>query len=367
MEPRRAALVTWLILTTVVLLPVLWVLSNYALSLAMAVILSALCASAYRALRGKKIAPWAASAIVTVGLLVGVLGPLAWFVATAVQETIALVSRETADGSLGIERLSTWLVNLPVLHRFIDDPVMLRNQIDSALLTLSRAAGNVALQAVSQVPALVGQGAMCVIAVFFLLVDGPRFYDWITGKLPLPPAIRDTLADSFRGAASAVVLASMAAAATQATILVTGYLLLGIPGPFLAGFAAFILSWIPMVGVVPVWAFGTIWLFATGHPISAVIMLALGLLASTSDNVVRPWVLGGREAMHPLVSLIAILGGLAAFGLVGVFLGPVIVAVAVAVVQTWPAVALYCGVPIAETGLVPDLPPDVPQDPERAH
>jgi predicted PurR-regulated permease PerM len=109
------------------------------------------------------------------------------------------------------------------------------------------------------------------------------------------------------------------------------------------------------VGIVPVWLVGAAWLFGADRTPAAFVMLAAGGVAGVADNVVRPWVLRGREAMHPLVSLLAILGGIERFGLLGVFVGPVFAAMAIGVLEAWPAVAQHSGVPIAGHGHLADL------------
>jgi predicted PurR-regulated permease PerM len=72
----------------------------------------------------------------------------------------------------------------------------------------------------------------------------------------------------------------------------------------------------------------TIYLFATGHPVSGIVMGASGVLIGLSDNILRPWVQGSQDNMHPLIALLAVFGGLAVFGFAGVFLGPVVAACA---------------------------------------
>lgn len=117
------------------------------------------------------------------------------------------------------------------------------------------------------------------------------------------------------------------------------------------------LAWIPTLGTVPVWGSAAIYLYLNGHPVKAGIMVAIGIIVGLVDNVVRPLVLRGREEMHPLVSLVAIIGGLALFGVPGAFLGPLLASLAISILDIWPAVDTYCGIPISGAGaLVPEVP-----------
>jgi predicted PurR-regulated permease PerM len=123
----------------------------------------------------------------------------------------------------------------------------------------------------------------------------------------------------------------------------SAYLLLGVPGAFLGAGATFIFAWIPVLGSTPVWVFGTGYLWFQDSPARAVIMLAVGLICSASDNLVRPLILRGRGDMHPLVSLVAIFGGIEMFGIFGVFIGPILAAILMTLFQIWPVIARRFG------------------------
>lgn len=116
------------------------------------------------------------------------------------------------------------------------------------------------------------------------------------------------------------------------------------PGRFLAAGATFIFAWIPLVGSAPVWIFGMIYLYAQGSLTRMFFMLAAGIITGVADNLVRPAVLKGRSDMHPLVSLLAIFGGLRFFGILGVFLGPILAGALTAVLQIWPVIGRRFGV-----------------------
>ena len=98
-----------------------------------------------------------------------------------------------------------------------------------------------------------------------------------------------------------------------------------------------------MVGSVPVWVVGAAYLYSQGLLAKMVIMMAAGLVIGVVDNFIRPLILEGRGEMHPLVSLVAIFGGIAMFGIVGVFVGPILAAVLIALLQIWPRIAARYG------------------------
>jgi predicted PurR-regulated permease PerM len=77
-------------------------------------------------------------------------------------------------------------------------------------------------------------------------------------------------------------------------------------------------------------------------------MIVIGILTSLVDNFVRPIVLRGRGEMHPLVSLVAIFGGIQMFGLFGVFFGPILAAIVITLMTVWPMVGRRGGLPLPE-------------------
>jgi predicted PurR-regulated permease PerM len=126
-------------------------------------------------------------------------------------------------------------------------------------------------------------------------------------------------------------------------MVIITFVALGIPATALAAGATFILAWIPVLGCLPTFTIAAIWAIAQNAWIKFVLILLAGVLTGFIDNIVRPWVLKGGSDMHPLVSLVAIMGGVEFFGLLGVLLGPVIVATFLACARVWPHLATEAG------------------------
>jgi predicted PurR-regulated permease PerM len=100
------------------------------------------------------------------------------------------------------------------------------------------------------------------------------------------------------------------------------------PSALLLALAAAFASIIPVVGAALIWVPIAIYLLLTGSVWKGVFLLIWGLVVVSSiDNVLRPWVVGGRVELHPLVLLFFIFGGVEAFGFLGLFLGPVVASV----------------------------------------
>ena len=140
-----------------------------------------------------------------------------------------------------------------------------------------------------------------------------------------------------------MIWATVAAAGAQAVVMFFSFLLLGVPGAFLAGGATFVFAWIPFIGSVPVWIAGAIYLYTQDSMSLVITMIVLGMFTGIIDNYIRPLVLKGRDEVHPLVSLVSIFGGIAMFGIVGVFVGPVFTATLISLLQIWPTVGKRFG------------------------
>lgn len=144
---------------------------------------------------------------------------------------------------------------------------------------------------------------------------------WLHSKIPLDDDVRAALGQSFQATTASVVRATFVAAAVQSALMFLGFVVLGVPSAFLAGGATFLAAMIPLVGSAPVWISGAIYLWLQGSVVKMVILAVIGLFIGVVDNVVRPAVLKEGGDMHPLVSLVAIFGGIKSFGMIGVFFG----------------------------------------------
>jgi len=96
------------------------------------------------------------------------------------------------------------------------------------------------------------------------------------------------------------------------------------------------LSLLPVVGAWPVWVPAAIYLFSTGRSGRAIVLIAIcGVLGAIVDNILRPMLLGGRASLNGLLVFISVLGGIAVFGVLGIVLGPIVVATAVGILDVY--------------------------------
>jgi predicted PurR-regulated permease PerM len=340
----RTTLVTFLILLGGAIYLGFKMVRSYLLPVIMGAFLATVSLRIYHFLRSRKLGPKTASTIVTLALVLIIIGPLAGFVEMAISQAATLIkSLSEQQGNFSpkalIERFTEWS---PV-QRLMPDPQTVEKQVTSSIQNLGKLITSSALGAASNLPELLLQLALIGLSCFFFLIDGRKFIDWILFRLPLDRDVQTTLLNSLKETTISSILATLAAAGVQAVLMLLSFLILGVPLAVLAAGATFVFAWIPILGSTPVWIGGAIYLYTQDSPGRAAIMILLGLITSVSDNLVRPLVLKGKGDMHPLLSLVAIFGGIEMFGILGVFVGPVIAAVVVALLNVWPSVGRRFG------------------------
>lgn len=174
-----------------------------------------------------------------------------------------------------------------------------------------------------------------LLASFYLFRDGPALMGLVRALLPLEPDYRERLFAITENVLFASVLSSFAVAAVQGSLGAVAFWLVGIPAPVMWGILMMLAAFIPIVGAALVWGPAAIYFLFTGDYMSAGILTFAGIfVVGTVDNILRPILISGRVELNGLLVLISVVGGIGAFGLLGIVLGPVLIAVAVGVLET---------------------------------
>ena len=170
--------------------------------------------------------------------------------------------------------------------------------------------------------------------VFFLFRDGRSVLARAGDALPLKSGQFERLFTGVSDSIVANVYGCLAVGATEGTLIGLGFWALGVPSPVTWGLVTALASLIPVVGSSSVWGSAAIIFFITGHPWKALIMVAWGVAAvGQIGHVVRFYVVSGRAKMHPLLVFFALLGGVKAFGVLGLFIGPVVLSLTLVVFE----------------------------------
>ena len=177
---------------------------------------------------------------------------------------------------------------------------------------------------------------LMLVALYFLLVDGRALVDWLSDVVPIGKGRTLELLADFRNVSEAVLYSSFATAGVQAVAALAGFLVVGVPQPLFFALATFIMAFIPVLGAASVSFFLAVFLYLSGH-LGPGAALGLGLWSvvgvGLADNLVKPLLMRGRMEVHGAVIFFALVGGLAAFGPVGLAAGPLIVSFFLAIVR----------------------------------
>ena len=278
--------------------------------------------------------PNLAALVSTLTVLVTLIVPFA-ILGVAVERELAdlyrLLSEQSAqDGGWGpwlshtSERFSNWI------RRYVDVPPF---DLKTVVLEQLRRAGATAVtdlaNLVGNIAAFIVDGVISFFTLFFVFRDGREIYDRVEGVVPLRPGQVERLREEIGRTITASVYGGLAVAASQGTLTGLAFVALGIPSPVVWGMAAALFSLVPLLGPALVWGPAAIILFLGGHWVKGMILLAWGaMVVGLADNIIRPYVISEQVRFYPLAIFIALLGGAQAFGLLGLFIGPIVLAVA---------------------------------------
>ncbi|HZU82633.1 MAG TPA: AI-2E family transporter [Polyangiaceae bacterium] len=168
--------------------------------------------------------------------------------------------------------------------------------------------------------------------MYYVLVDWSGIARHLERLLPLDPAHTRALVAEFRDVGRRAFVGTVASAVIQGTLAGIGFMICGVPQPITWAALMSVLTFIPVIGTLLVWVPAAIWLLTTGHLARALMLTAWSLIVvmASNDYVIRPRLVGRGNDAHPLLMLVALIGGISVFGIAGVIVGPVIMSLFVA-------------------------------------
>jgi predicted PurR-regulated permease PerM len=279
-----------------------------------------------------------AAILLTLALALLVLLPAALFIGMLVNEANDAASRLAA--LLKERRISSFadLTSLPLIGHFL---TAIRTQVGISQQELQQMAASLGAKASAVLAALSGMlllgafdaivtFAIALFVLFFLFRDGRQISNAALELLPMDDEARGNLSGSVRNMLVAIFRGSLLCALVQGVIGGTGWWIAGLPNPALAGAAMAVFSLLPIGGTAIVWLPGGVWAFTQGHRGGGIFLLLWGFIAVSlfSDSVLRPRLVRGADELSTLVVFFGVFGGLPAFGLLGIFIGPIALALA---------------------------------------
>lgn len=283
-----------------------------------------------------------AASLMTLLVTVVLLGPIA-AVALALADNVAELGRAaSALVKDGLPDAPSWLASLPWVGQSIHDYWQQfahdSQKLMAALENLAKPAQAAALAG----GRVVGKGALdmaiSVFIAFFFFLHGEALAKRLRVALERLAGARAThLLGIVRGTVTGVIYGILGTGLAQGVLAAIGFAIAGVPGAVLLGVATFFLSVVP-VGPPLVWGGAAIWLFQQGQPGWALFVAAWGFfLVSTVDNVIKPLIISRGSSLPFAIVFLGVLGGILAFGVIGVFLGPTLLAVGYRLATEWTA------------------------------
>ena len=284
-----------------------------------------------------------AALVMTLGMVLTVLLPfliVGLTLADNVKELTQAVRHWIADGP---PAPPTWLAKVPMLgqpateywHDLATDTAKLWAEAQRFIEPVS----SWLLKAGLALGAGVIELALSIFIAFFLFRDGVAVGQRLTATVERIGGERGghllTIASkTVRG----VVYGILGTALAQAVMAGIGFVIAGVPGAALLALLTFFVSVVPVVGTGLVWLPAAIWLFHQGSTGWGIFMLIWGLGVGNLDNIIKPWLISQGSEMPFILIFFGVLGGAIAFGLIGVFLGPTLLAVGFRLVEEWSSV-----------------------------
>jgi predicted PurR-regulated permease PerM len=234
--------------------------------------------------------------------------------------------------------------NLPVTGRALNwlsqyiDVEQLRSQqyITEKLKGLSGQIAGRTLGVVGGIAGVLIEIFFVIFTMFYLFRDGELIINWLRDVLPLERRQSQEVFARTSDVISASVNGVVVIAIVQGALGGLAFWVLGLPGALLWGVVMLFMSMIPMAGAFVVWVPAAIFLALTGHWGKAVLLTIWGAVVIGSiDNFLRPKLVGEKARLHELLIFFSVLGGLQVFGVLGIIVGPVIAAVALALMEVF--------------------------------
>ena len=276
-------------------------------------------------------------------ILIGcaVILPVLWILVLVQRELLGayqMLTRYLADGPHAIPG---FLANIPwvgsqlqqMMDRYRTDPTEITQALSAWTLGSAKNIGGI----LGSVGRNVVNLSLTLLTLFFFFRDGytiVRQSDHVIKRFFADRIDRYVITAGKM--MRAVVYGLLITSLIQGVLAAIGYWIVGLSAPVLFGFLTGVLSIVPLVGTAIVWVPLAIWLLSTGHVWQGVVLLAwCAILVYPADNVLRPMLISSATRVPFLLVMFGALGGLDAFGLVGLFIGPVLLATGLALWREW--------------------------------
>jgi predicted PurR-regulated permease PerM len=179
---------------------------------------------------------------------------------------------------------------------------------------------------------------LIIFTLFFFFIDGQKMLERLMYWTPLSDKYDRLIFKKFRDVSYTVFFSTFMVALVQSTLMATAFFIVGLPA-FFPAIATALLSMIPFFGAWLIWVPAGIYLLAIGHIWQGIFVIVFGAaVISTVDNIIRMFMIKGKAEVHPIFILFSVLGGIAMFGFWGIVIGPLLISLAVTILNIYDEV-----------------------------
>ncbi len=278
--------------------------------------------------------------VMTLLLTTAFVLPLLWLIFLLQGEFVIAYQAASAYMAEGPHKLPDFIAHLPwigerlqdLINEFTNDPAALRSQLSSLAHQWSGELGNL-IGGVGRNAVRLG---FALLTILFIYRDGESLLKQVRKVLRRFLGTRvDGYIIAIGNTTKAVLYGLVLTALAQGLLAGVGYWAAGVRAPVLFGAFTALIALMPF-GTPFVWGALGGWLLFSGNTLAGVGLLLWGaLVVSSVDNLIRPLVISSATQIPFLLVMFGVIGGLASFGLIGMFIGPVIVAVLLALWREW--------------------------------
>lgn len=235
-----------------------------------------------------------------------------------------------ADGALS-GRLPTW-----IQERVDTDPERLKRFVTEQMQNYGSAIVGRSVGMLGNILGAVVKTFFVIITMYYLFRDGDDIVAALPGALPFTVEQSESLLERISQVISASVYGVVSIASLQGLLGGVAFWMLGVPSPLLWAVVLAFICMIPLAGSFFVWGPAAIYLMATDHLTKGIILVIWGaVVISSIDNLLRPRLIKNQTKLHELFVFFAVLGGMSMFGLLGIVLGPVVLAITLGLLNTF--------------------------------
>ncbi len=329
---KRIQTISFLALLLIVFIVVLLLFKPFVNLIALAVILAILFHPIYTRILPRVKYPAVASGLTVLLMILIVAVPLWFFGQLLVNEIISLYDRYRSGGFV-LDKGQIISTLPPQVQNFVQS---VSADINAFIGRLSSQAFASFSSVISNVAAFVISTFMLFFIVYYLLKDGVKIKKAIMDISPMSTEHENKLIDKIVTAVNGVVKGSFLVALAQGFIATIGFFIFGVPEPLLWGLFTVVAALVPTVGTSLSLIPAVIYLAVTGHTGQALGLFIWGAIAvGLVDNFLGPKLVSNSTKLHPVLVLLAVIGGLKFFGVLGFLIGPIILAIFMALVNMY--------------------------------